>query len=108
MPKVSVPTVKESPVTFPPGRARLATRPWPTGSATPIITMGIVPLAAFAAITAGAGAATSTSTSSRTSSAASAGEPVVLVSGEAGLKHSRSAVHVTEVRESRTESVDDA
>ena len=31
-----------NPVTFPPGRARLSTRPVPTGSPTAIMTMGIV------------------------------------------------------------------
>ena len=36
------------------------------------------------------------------------GQPVVPVSGEAGLKDSGSAVHMTEVRESGTESIDDA
>ena len=42
-----------SPVTLPPGRARLATRPLPTGSLTPTITMGIVVVACLAASAAG-------------------------------------------------------
>ena len=42
-----------NPVTFPPGRARLATRPAPTGS-TLTNTIGIVAVAAFAASAAGA------------------------------------------------------
>jgi hypothetical protein len=33
------------PVMFPPGCARLGTKPWPTGSATPTKTMGIVRVA---------------------------------------------------------------
>ena len=37
------------PVTFPPGRAKLSTRPTPTGSAVPPITTGIVVVACFAA-----------------------------------------------------------
>src|SRR5260221_543502 len=37
------------PVIFPPGRARLATRPARTGSPTPIITMGTVAVACLAA-----------------------------------------------------------
>ena len=39
----------ESPVTLPPGRARLATKPAPTGSAALVITMGMVVVAFFAA-----------------------------------------------------------
>ena len=39
----------EFPVTLPPGRARLATRPAPTGSAELVITMGMVLVAPFAA-----------------------------------------------------------
>ena len=39
----------ESPVTLPPGRARLATRPAPTGSPAFTITMGMVVVALFAA-----------------------------------------------------------
>ena len=39
----------ECPVTLPPGRARLATRPSPTGSAAFVITMGMVVVAFFAA-----------------------------------------------------------
>ena len=39
----------ESPVTLPPGRARLATKPAPTGSAAFAITMGMVVVAFLAA-----------------------------------------------------------
>ena len=39
----------ESPVTLPPGRARLATRPAPTGSPALTITMGMVVVALLAA-----------------------------------------------------------
>ena len=38
-----------SPVTFPPGRARLATSPLPTGSLLLVMTMGIVVVARFTA-----------------------------------------------------------
>ena len=38
-----------SPVTFPPGRARLATSPAPTGSALVAMTMGIVLVASLTA-----------------------------------------------------------
>ena len=40
---------RDSPVIFPPGRARLATNPNPTGSAAPIMTIGIVVVAFLAA-----------------------------------------------------------
>ena len=62
-----------NPVTFPPGRAKLATRPALTGSPTATITIGMVLVAAFAARLAGVAAATITSTRSRTSSATSSG-----------------------------------
>ena len=39
----------ENPVTLPPGRARLATKPAPTGSTAFVITMGMVLVAFFAA-----------------------------------------------------------
>jgi hypothetical protein len=42
-----------TPVMFPPGRARLATSPLPTGSATNVMTMGTVVVAYFAARAAG-------------------------------------------------------
>lgn len=62
-----------TPVTFPPGRAKLAMSLSPTGSGTPHITMGIVLVASFAALADAVGAATITCGSSRTSSAARAG-----------------------------------
>ncbi len=63
----------DNPVMFPPGRARLAMRPVPTGSSLSTITMGIVVVACLAAWIAGVPFATITSTGSRTSSAARAG-----------------------------------
>jgi hypothetical protein len=39
----------EKPVTFPPGRARLCTKPVPIGSATATMTIGMVDVARFAA-----------------------------------------------------------
>ena len=62
-----------NPVMFPPGRARLATRPLPTGSAANVTTMGMVVVARLAAWAAGVDEVTITSTLSRTSSAAKAG-----------------------------------
>ena len=63
----------DNPVMFPPGRARLATKPFPTGSSSCAITMGIVSVASLAVRVAAGPAVTMTSTLRRTSSAASAG-----------------------------------
>ena len=41
------------PVMFPPGRARLCTKPWPTGSPTSVKTVGIVRVCSRSAATAG-------------------------------------------------------
>ena len=60
----------ESPVTLPPGRDKLVTRPSPTGSAEFAITMGIKVVAPFAANTDGADVATMRSTFRRTNSVA--------------------------------------
>ena len=63
----------ESPVTLPPGRARLATKPTPTGSPALVITMGMVVVAFLAANAGRVPATTIRSTLRRTSSAASSG-----------------------------------
>ena len=63
----------ESPVTFPPGLARLATSPLPTGSLWFVMMMGIVDVARLAALGAGVPVATMTSTLRWTSSAARSG-----------------------------------
>src|SRR5262249_52380023 len=60
----------DSPVTLPPGRAREATRPVPTGSAAAAKTIGMVDVACFAARTIGTAYVTIISTLSRTNSAA--------------------------------------
>ena len=60
----------DRPVTLPPGRARLATRPLPTGSSASANTIGMTDVACFAARTGAAPAVTMTSTLSRTNSAA--------------------------------------
>ena len=70
----------ESPVTLPPGRARLATRPTPTGSPTLAITMGMVVVAFFAANADGPPVTTIRSTLRRTRSAASSGRRSVFCS----------------------------
>src|SRR5262245_39462466 len=59
-----------SPVTLPRGRARLATKPAPTGSAALVITMGLVAVALLAADAAAVPVTTIRSTLRRTRSAA--------------------------------------
>src|SRR5438445_623232 len=61
------------PVMFAPGWARLATRPCPTGSPTPMITTGIAPVAFLAASAAGVPRVRIRSTFSRASSLARPG-----------------------------------
>jgi len=62
------------PVTLPPGRERLVARPNPTGSPPITKTMGMVDVAALAAIAEGAPpVVTSTATDRRTRSAANSG-----------------------------------
>ena len=61
------------PVTLPPGRARLATNPLPTGSGSCLMTMGIVLVASLAAWVTVAPPVTMRSTLRRTNSAASSG-----------------------------------
>ena len=63
----------EKPVTLPPGRARLATKPKPTGSLVFVITMGMVVVAFFAANAGGVPETTIRSTLRRTKSAANSG-----------------------------------
>ena len=63
----------DNPVMFPPGRARLATNPLPTGSVSNDMTMGIVEVASLAARVTVGPVVTMTSTLRRTSSAASVG-----------------------------------
>src|SRR5215813_2439549 len=63
----------DSPVIFPPGRARLVTDPWATGSTSPAMTMGIVLVASLAArVAPPPPPVTITSTFNRTNSAARA------------------------------------
>ena len=66
------------PVTLPPGRLRLATRPNATGSPPAAKTIGMVVVAAFAASAAAVPPATITATRRRTRSAASAGSRSIL------------------------------
>ena len=74
LPSSSAPVEIRKPVTFPPGRARPATRPCRTRSiAAAPMTMGIVLVARLAATSAGPPSVTITSSGNVTRSAASAG-----------------------------------
>src|SRR5262245_39140422 len=70
---ISSGTKLASPVTLPPGRAKLAIRPSATGSTEVVITMGMVVVAFFVANTGAVDVPTMTSTLRRTSSATSSG-----------------------------------
>ena len=70
------------PVTFPPGRGRLMTRPVPIGSPVSAITIGISRVACFAATAVGVNQVTMTSTLRRTSSAASSGSRSICPSAD--------------------------
>ncbi len=63
----------DNPVMFPPGCARLATNPLPTGSVSCAMTIGIVEVASFTTRVSVGPGETMTSTLRRTSSAASSG-----------------------------------
>jgi hypothetical protein len=69
LPAVSVDWI-DRPVTLPPGRPRLATKPVPTGSPAAAKTIGITDVACFTAMTDAVAAVTITSTFSRTNSTA--------------------------------------
>ena len=82
----------DRPVTLPPGRARLATRPVPTGSATDPKTIGMTDVACFAAMTAAVPPVTITLTFSRTNSAT--------ISGKRSLRPSPQRYSIATVRPS--------
>ena len=81
LPAVSGP-ILDSPVIFPPGRARLDTRPALTGSPTETITIGTVLVACLAAKAQGVKIAAMISTFRRTRSAASSGSRATSSSAE--------------------------
>ena len=72
-------------MTLPPGRARLATKPEPTGSPAFAITMGMVVVALLAANAGGSPVITIRSTLRRTKSAASSGSRSAFSSAESVL-----------------------
>src|SRR5258708_23403787 len=72
----------DKPVTLPPGRARLATMPVPSGSAAAVKTIGMTDVACFVASTIGFAYVTMTSTFSRTNSAANSAARSLLPSAQ--------------------------
>src|SRR5262245_4593643 len=72
----------DSPVIFPPGLARLATNPLPTGSVSCAMMIGIVEVASFTGRVTAPPPVMMISTLSCTSSAASAGRPSIFPSAE--------------------------
>ena len=100
--------ITDRPVILPPGCARLATNPSPTGSELRGITMGIVRVASRAATTDGEVAATMTSTLACTSSAARAGSRSKLAVPPANFELKVLSFHVAQFAESRRETLSGA
>ena len=84
-------------MTFPPGRARLATSPVRTGSPPLTITMGIVAVACMAARVAGVPNVTRMSTGRRTQLRRCLGEPVGVALGHSPLHGHVLAFDIAEV-----------
>ena len=95
--------IVESPVTFPPGCARLATKPDATGSATIAMTMGMVDVARLTAWAAGVVSTTITSTLRWTSSVANSGALVVVAVGVAPFDHHVASFGVARVQQALLE-----
>ena len=94
----------ESPVILPPGRARLLTKPLPTGSPMAPMTMGIVVVAFCAARVAGVPPVTMTSTFRLYQFRRQVGKALVLVPfGKAPLDHQVLAFDVAELAHSPRE-----
>src|SRR6266550_1980337 len=86
-----------NPVAFPPGRARLSTRPAATGSPTMAMTMGIVRVAFLSALAGGVPPVTITSTCDLTSSAARSGQPIDPILSPFPLDGDGSSLDIPEV-----------
>ena len=86
-----------NPVMFPPGRARLAMKPEPTGSLDVVITTGVFAVACWTAATTGFPPVTMTSRSRRASSAASSGSRSCLSPGKAPLEDDIAPLHIAEL-----------
>ena len=96
----------DNPVMFPPGRARLATNPVPTGSPSLVMTMGIVVVASLAARVAAGPAETMMSTLRRTSSAARSGSRSNLLSAQSPLYGNVFTLHVAKLAQALQERLD--
>src|SRR5215475_8703118 len=86
-----------SPVVFPPGCAKLATKPLPTGSVAYAMTMGIVLVACCSGRMAADNPVTMMSTFKRTSSAATSGNRSISSLGRAPLDDEILAFHIAEL-----------
>ena len=91
---------------FPPGRARLATNPLPTGSLSCAMTMGIVAVASLAARVSVEPAVTMTSTLRRTSSAASVREAIEFSLRRSPLNDNVFPLHVPKLAQPLAECLD--
>ena len=85
---------------FPPGRARLCTRPEPTGSATAAMTIGMVVVACFAANAHGVKVATITSTGSRCQLAGQLRQSIGIPVGRTDLEGKILPLCITELAQS--------
>jgi hypothetical protein len=96
----------DRPVTLPPGRTKLATRPLPTGSPAAAKTIGITDVACFAATTFAGVDVTMTPTLSRTNSAAIWAERSLRPSAHAILDRDGATFDPTEFAQPLRESGD--
>ena len=90
---------------FPPGRARLATSPSPTGSLPPAITIGIVRVACWTARVAPLATVTITSSLSRTSFRREVSQPLVSALSVSVFDDEVLALHIAEVAQPLPESL---
>src|SRR5262245_33250489 len=95
-----------SPVIFPPGRARLATNPLPTGSLSCAMTMGIVTVASLAARVDGGPFATMMSTFESHEFGRERGETVEFSLRVSILNDDISPLHVAKLAEALPECLD--
>src|SRR6516165_7390000 len=98
-------TIALRPVTLPPGRARLATRPVPTGLPEAAMTIGIVAVACLAAIAASVPLVMIKSTSRRINSVARSGKAIIRSLGRAVFDNKVVTFDISEVAQTFAQSV---
>ena len=99
-------TEHAEPVTFPPGRARLVTRPEATGSPLDAMTIGMVVVACLAACVPGVPWVTMTSTFKPHQLGRELVQPLVLSLGPAELDGNVLALHVAEIAQALPQRLD--